>query len=106
MAQDESPVDRIVDLATDYAKKIDEALIALAQASGAEVASDHLSAIIVALLTHANCYVRALQDRGTPATHMDALTRISVVLSDKIYEAYESEYTLGRINVKGPEEPS
>ncbi len=106
--EDEIPdaIDRVVDLATGYARKMDAALVAISKDPQAENETDHLSAIIVALVTHANCYVRVMKDRGAPPIHMEALTRIADVLSDRIYEAYESEYATGRINSKGPEEPS
>lgn len=108
--QDELPdaIDRVVDLSTDYAPRIDVVLVTIAKETPPDLYSetDVLSAVVVSLLMHANCYVRVLKERGVPKVHMDALSSIATALSDRIYDAYESEYVTGRINSKGPEEPS
>lgn len=111
MAQDEDEfpqaIDRVVDLATDYAPKIDVVLVKISKEAAPDKYSetDVLSGVIVSLLLHANCYVRVLKDR-VPASHMEALSNIATALANQIYADYESEYVTGRINSKGPEEPS
>jgi hypothetical protein len=99
-------IDRVLDLSAGYVKRVDQVLVDISKDPDAQSETDYLSAIVVALVTHANCYVKVLTARGAPAMHMEALNRIASALSDQIYDEYESEYVTGRINAKGPEEPA
>jgi hypothetical protein len=102
----ENPLDRIWERAAVFAKHLDQSLVEISNHSHEDngtVSNDTVSAIIVALIMHANCYVKALKDRGAPHIHMEALSKLAETMSDQVFSSYESN-TTDKINVKGPDD--
>lgn len=99
-------VERILERSVVFAQHIDTSLVHIADNSHEDngaISDETVSSIIVALIMHANCYTRALQERGATEIHMEALTKLAGKMSDEVYDAYEANIN-GQVTVKGPEE--